>query len=228
MQNKLVSYQEIKLGVHILDKLHIDLSVNGNPVTLKGNLDACTVVVFPSLNPDHEEIQIDGDESLSSTMDIRTNINKDGVEMIGTDSTRNYLSVLRALVYSNKKPAYYLNRVFKLSCSKLSSQFKSSEYTLTLTVLHPKQSFKTTNSPSSSILSSLSSSTEGNDLSGMYHKEREISGSADQAQGTLLRYTPPLIEMQVFIYDCLQVQKSSRILFYTLMMSKSQNHTFIP
>lgn len=171
------------MGVHILDRLHIDLSMTGNPLTLKGNLDGCSVVVFPSLNPDHEEIQIDGDESLSSTMDIRTNINKDGVEMIGTDSTRNYLSVLRALVYSNKKPAYYLNRVFKLSCSKLSSQLKSSEYTLTLTVLHPKQSFKTTNAPLSSFLSSLSSSTEGNDLSGLYHNELEISGSADQAQG---------------------------------------------
>lgn len=226
MQNKLVTYQEIKLGVHILDKLHIDLSINGNPVTLKGNLDSCSVVVFPSLNPDHEEIQIDGDESLSSTMDIRTNINKDGVEMIGTDSTRNYLSVLHALVYSNKKPAYYLNRVFKLSCSKLSSQFKSSEYTLTLTVLHPKQSFKTTNSPSSTLLSSLSSSTEGNDLSGMYQKDREISGSAEQAQGTFPSFMGRNTNLTI-IYNFLQVQKSSRILSYIQMMSKSQNLMFI-
>ncbi|EDV90953.1 GH24001 [Drosophila grimshawi] len=158
-QNKLVSYQEIKLGVHILDKVYIGISNNDNNNKINNNignnndnkqkekLDSCSVIVFPSLNPDHEEIQIDGDESLSSTMDIRTNINKDGVEMIGTDSISNYLSVLRALVYSNKKPAYYLNRVFKLSCSQLSSQFKSVEYTLTLTVLHPKQSSKTTNAP---------------------------------------------------------------------------------
>lgn len=188
IQNKLVSYKEIKLGVHIFGKLHIDLSMNENALTLKESLDACSVVVFPSLNPDHEEIQIDGDDSLSSTMDIRTNINKDGVEMIGTDSTRNYLSVLRALVYSNKKPAYYLNRVFKLSCSQLSSEFKSSEYTLTLTVLHPKQLFKTTDVPLSSILSSLSSSTEGNDLSSLYHNELEIDGSTDQTQGTIFFY----------------------------------------
>ncbi|XP_044316532.1 calsyntenin-1 isoform X2 [Drosophila rhopaloa] len=155
--NKLVSYQEIKLGVHILDKISIDsLSKNTGKIEQKNYLDSCSVVVFPSLNPDHEDIQIDGDESLSSTMDIKTNINKDGVEMIGKDTIHNYLNVLRSLVYSNKKPAYYLNRVFKLSCAQLSSQYKSAEYTLTLTVLHPKQTlFKSTNLPISSALSNV-------------------------------------------------------------------------
>lgn len=155
--NKLVSYQEIKLGVHILDKIYIDsLSKKRGKMEGKNFLDSCSVVVFPSLNPDHEDIQIDGDESLSSSMDIKTNINKDGVEMIGKDTIYNYLNVLRSLVYSNKKPAYYLNRVFKLSCAQLSSQYKSAEYTLTLTVLHPKQTlFKSTNLPPSSSLSNL-------------------------------------------------------------------------
>ncbi|KAH8323923.1 hypothetical protein KR067_012797, partial [Drosophila pandora] len=143
--NKLVSYQEIKLGVHILDKIYIDmLSKNSATITGKNRLDSCNVVVFPSLNPDHEDIQIDGDESLSSTMDIKTNIDKDGVDMIGLDTIQNYLNVLRSLVYSNKKPAYYLNRVFKLSCAQKSLQYKSAEYTLTLTVLHPKQMTKST------------------------------------------------------------------------------------
>lgn len=110
--------------------------------------------MFPSLNPDHEEIQLDGDENLSTTLDIKTNINKDGVEMIGPDNISNYLDVLNALVYSNKKPAYYLNRVFKVTCSQINSQFKSAEFTLTLTVLHPKQvpmnnGIKTTVAPSS-------------------------------------------------------------------------------
>ncbi|XP_037713320.1 calsyntenin-1 isoform X1 [Drosophila subpulchrella] len=155
--NKLVSYQEIKLGVHILDKIYIDsLSKKSGKMEGKNFLDSCSVVVFPSLNPDHEDIQIDGDESLSSSMDIKTNINKDGVEMIGKDTIYNYLNVLRSLVYSNKKPAYYLNRVFKLSCAQLSSQYKSAEYTLTLTVLHPKQTlFKSTNLPPSSSLSNI-------------------------------------------------------------------------
>ncbi|XP_034670362.1 calsyntenin-1 isoform X1 [Drosophila subobscura] len=162
--NKLVSYQEIKLGVHILDKIHIATSIkNSKQITAKEYLDSCSVVVFPSLNPDHEEIQIDGDESLSSTMDIKTNINKDGVEMMGMDSIHNYLNVLRSLIYSNKKPAYYLNRVFKLSCGQLSSQFKSAEYTLTLTVLHPKQSLsKTTNAPQPASLSQVNNAGNPN------------------------------------------------------------------
>jgi len=147
-------------------------------------LDSCSVIVFPSLNPDHEDIQIDGDESLSSTMDIRTNINKDGVEMIGTDSIENYLSVLRALVYSNKKPAYYLNRVFKLSCAQLNSQYKSVEFTLTLTVLHPKQTFKTTNAPSASSLMSVTSLDENDNLLETFHNGRDPSEvTASQAQG---------------------------------------------
>lgn len=135
----MVSYPEIKQGVHILGKINITVVAGSELVPNLQNLDSCSVIVFPSLNPDHEDIQVDGDESLSSTLDIKTNINKDGVEMIGYDTTANYLDVLRALVYSNKKPAYYLNRVFKLSCSQLNSQFKSAEFTLTLTVLHPKQ-----------------------------------------------------------------------------------------
>ncbi|XP_064537589.1 calsyntenin-1 [Drosophila montana] len=183
-QNKLVSYQEIKLGVHILDRIHIGPSADDkNVMTPIENLDSCSVIVFPSLNPDHEEIQIDGDESLSSTMDIRTNINKDGVEMIGTDSIRSYLSVLRALVYSNKKPAYYLNRVFKLSCSQLSSQIKNFEFTLTLTVLHPKQSSKTTNAPSASM--SVTSAEANDNVLAVYHNGRGPSESRDQgAQDT--------------------------------------------
>lgn len=58
--------------------------------------------------------------------------------MEGYDTVANYLRILRSLVYINRKPAYYLNRVFKLSCSQLGDKFRSAEFTLTLTVLHPK------------------------------------------------------------------------------------------
>ena len=58
--------------------------------------------------------------------------------MEGFDTIANYLRILRSLVYINRKPAYYLNRVFKLSCSQLGERFRSAEFTLTLTVLHPK------------------------------------------------------------------------------------------
>lgn len=171
--NKLVSYPEIKLGVHILDKIYIDISKNSGKITGTNRLDSCSVVVFPSLNPDHENIQIDGDESLSSTMDIKTNIDKDGVEMIGLDTIHNYLNVLRSLVYSNKKPAYYLNRVFKLSCAQISSQDKSAEYTLTLTVLHPKQMSKsTTEQPSASFYNE--NSVQSSNIDAAFHLNSEV------------------------------------------------------
>lgn len=138
-QNHLVSYPDIKEGVHILANVSINVFTAGKIQPHLQKLDACSVTVFPSLNPDHEQITIEGSESVSSTMDIKTAITKDGAEMVGYDSINNYLNVLQSLVYTNKKPAYYLNRVFKLSCSQMNMRFRSSEYTLTITVLHPKQ-----------------------------------------------------------------------------------------
>lgn len=40
--------------------------------------------------------------------------------------------VLLEIEYSNKKPAYYLNRVFKLTCSELNGRFTSNEYVQTV------------------------------------------------------------------------------------------------
>ncbi|CAG7832103.1 unnamed protein product, partial [Allacma fusca] len=54
--------------------------------------------------------------------------------------------VLRQIQYSNKKPAYYLNRAFKLLCSELNGRFTSNEYIQTLTVIHPDLS-KSTDDP---------------------------------------------------------------------------------
>lgn len=50
----------------------------------------------------------------------------------------NYQQILRQLIYFNRKPAYYLNRAFKLSCSELNGRFTSNDYIQTLTVIHPK------------------------------------------------------------------------------------------
>ena len=138
-QNHLVSYQDIKEGVHILANVNINVMSGDQLLSQLQKLDSCVVTVFPSLNPDHEQIVMPKMENLSSTLDIKTTITKDGVEMIGFDSIVNYQSVLQSLVYTNKKPAYYLNRVFKLSCSQMNSRFRSAEYTMTITVLHPKQ-----------------------------------------------------------------------------------------
>lgn len=138
-KNHLVTYPDIKKGVRILANISLNVYSGGRVRENLQKLDACSVTVWPSLNPDHEAITVDSDKELSSTLDIKTNINKDGAEMMGYDTTANYLSVLKSLVYTNKKPAYYLNRVFKLSCTQVNAHFTSEEYALTLTVLHPKQ-----------------------------------------------------------------------------------------
>lgn len=139
-QNNLVSYPDIKNGVKFLDSVNIVIYTNDQVQDNLQKLDSCSVNVFPSLNSDHEEITASRSESgVSPQLDVKTTISKDGVEMIGYDTIANYLHVLRSLVYINRKPAYYLNRVFKLSCSQLGDKFHSSEFTLTLTVLHPKQ-----------------------------------------------------------------------------------------
>lgn len=133
-QNHLISYADIKDGIRILESVSINVFTGGHIESQLQKLDSCIVTVFPSLNPDHEQITSGSIESVSPTLDIKTNINKDGVELIGYDTIANYLSVLKSLVYTNKKPAYYLNRVFKLSCSQMNSHFRSAEYTMTITV----------------------------------------------------------------------------------------------
>lgn len=141
-QNHLISYADIKEGVRILESISINVFTGGHIETQLQKLDSCVVTVFPSLNPDHEQITSASVGKPSASLDIKTNINKDGVELIGYDTITNYLTVLKSLVYTNKKPAYYLNRVFKLSCSQMNSHFRSAEYTLTITVSGCSQTVK--------------------------------------------------------------------------------------
>lgn len=134
-QNQLVTYPDIKQGVAILANVSVRILTGAKVPANLQRLDSCAVTVYPSLNPDHEALTlVDDDTTANQQLDIRTTVNKNGVEMIGYDTTDNYLFVLRRLVYTNKKPAYYLNRVFKLSCAQVSGHFRSAEYTLTLTV----------------------------------------------------------------------------------------------
>lgn len=109
-------------------------------------LDACAVSVYPSLNPDHETLDLPGD-ALRRFHNIAARIDRDGVVLSGADSPRNYQQLIRLIVYTNRKPAYYLDRVFKLTCSELSDRFASNEYIQTLAVIHPKE--KTTLVPHS-------------------------------------------------------------------------------
>lgn len=61
-------------------------------------------------------------------------VSKDGVTITGSDMVYNYQQVLRQIVYTNHKPAYYLNRVFKLTCSELNGRFTSNEYVQTVSI----------------------------------------------------------------------------------------------
>lgn len=76
----------------------------------------------------------------------------------------NYEAVLREIIYFNRKPAYYLNRAFKLTCSELNGRFVSNDYIQTLTVIHPKSDAPTSvlagQSQSSSSASIVSSSDQ--------------------------------------------------------------------
>lgn len=162
-QNHLVSYEDIKEGVHILANININVMSGDQVLSQLQKLDSCIVTVFPSLNPDHEQIAMSpklDNLSADSGIDIKTTITKDGVEMIGFDSIVNYQSVLQSLVYTNKKPAYYLNRVFKLSCSQMNARFHSAEFTMTITVLHPKQMSSGSSSSATSSPQKLSDKTK--------------------------------------------------------------------
>lgn len=145
-QNHLVTYPDIKQGVHILANISVRILTGTKFHANLQRLDSCAVTVYPSLNPDHEALNLLDDHQTSSSitkqqdhqLDIRSTVNKNGVEMIGYDTVDNYMSVLRRLVYTNKKPAYYLNRVFKLSCAQVSGHFRSADYIMTLTVSNIK------------------------------------------------------------------------------------------
>ncbi|XP_063542929.1 calsyntenin-1 [Cydia strobilella] len=113
---------------------------NYQQVNTTQQLDSCVVSVYPALNPDHEALSLRSASELPLRYDIRAAVTRDGVILTGSDSVHNYQQVLREIEYSNKKPAYYLNRVFKLTCSELDGRFTSNEYVQTLTVVHPHMS----------------------------------------------------------------------------------------
>jgi hypothetical protein len=92
--------------------------------------------VSPPLNPDHEAIDVPDD--LLRQLAVLGKVSADGVEFSGAEMIYNYERVLRQVTYSNKKPAYYLNRQFRITCSELNGRFVSNEYIQTLTVIHPQ------------------------------------------------------------------------------------------
>jgi hypothetical protein len=71
-------------------------------------------------------------DALLRTLAITATRSENGAEMRGADRLYNYEQVLRQVTYTNQKPAYYLNRQFKLVCSELNERFVSNEYVQTV------------------------------------------------------------------------------------------------
>jgi len=131
-------YEDFKDGVRVFADVRISMSRSTEGVEVDSEeprLDKCSISVFPPLNPDHEKVQLP--TSMLRSLNIVGNLNEGGAEIMGADAIYNYEQVLRQVVYSNQKPAYYLNRQFKLVCSELNERFTSNEYMQTLTVIHP-------------------------------------------------------------------------------------------
>ncbi|XP_050357036.1 calsyntenin-1 [Nymphalis io] len=135
-------YAHFRAGLPVFPDLRVQvLARSGDDVreAESQKLDSCVVSVYPALNPDHESLSLRGAPPGAPPVgDIRAALTRDGVSLTGADSVHNYQQILREIEYSNKKPAYYLNRVFKLTCSELNGRFTSNEYVQTLTVVHPR------------------------------------------------------------------------------------------
>ncbi|XP_034235653.1 calsyntenin-1 isoform X1 [Thrips palmi] len=135
-------YEDFRQGVRVFTDVHVTVgAVSGNKHShdtsgVEKKLDSCSVSVYPSLNPDHETLSLP--ENMLTQFGVVAKVNKDGVIVSGADLIYNYEQILRQIQYTNRKPAYYLNRVFKLICSELNGRFLSNEYVQTLTVIHPR------------------------------------------------------------------------------------------
>ncbi|KAK7573926.1 hypothetical protein V9T40_011117 [Parthenolecanium corni] len=135
-------YNDFRGGVRIFPDLRISVDDDNKQSKAFGfksserKLDSCIVSIYPSLNPDHEALTLP--EARLQQFNILAKISKDGASISGPEFLHSYELVLREIEYTNQKPAYYLNRVFKLICSELNGRFLSNEYIQTLTVIHPK------------------------------------------------------------------------------------------
>ena len=127
-------YEPFKRGVRIFADLRISVSRGEGEVEpidgVETKLDRCSISVFPPLNPDHEEIHLP--ESMLKALNIGGSISNNGWEIIGADMVYNYEQIVRQVTYSNQKPAYYLNRQFKIVCSELNQRFVSNEFVETV------------------------------------------------------------------------------------------------
>ena len=136
-ENVTEEYDQFKAGVRIFSDLKISVSQNSahartNEGKGREKVDQCTMSVFPPLNPDHEMIKLP--ESMMQSLNLAGSLSPGGgvAEIKGADMIYNYEGVLRQVTYINLKPAYYLNRQFKIVCSELNLRFTSNEFIQTV------------------------------------------------------------------------------------------------
>ncbi len=97
---------------------------------IENRLDNCRISVSPALNADHEKLSVPSD--LLRSLKIDGSVSVSGASFGGADMIYNYERLLRQVTYTNQKPAYYLNRQFRLVCSEMNGRFVSNEYTQTV------------------------------------------------------------------------------------------------
>ena len=135
-ENMSREYESFKKGVRILADIKVITSQEQSDLDpsseLEARLDHCSVSVFPPLNPDHEELHLP--QAMLESLNLAATNTQDGVEILGTDMVYNYEQILGQITYNNMKPAYYLNRQFRLSCSLRDQRFISNEFIETVRI----------------------------------------------------------------------------------------------
>ena len=138
-ENMSREYESFKKGVRILADIKVITSQEQSDIDpsseLESRLDHCSVSVFPPLNPDHEELHLP--QAMLESLNLAATNTQDGVEILGTDMVYNYEQILRQITYNNMKPAYYLNRQFRLICSLRDVRATSNEYIQTVSCFLP-------------------------------------------------------------------------------------------
>ena len=140
-ENVSKEYDAFKSGVKIFSDLKISVyqshSSSGEADATSGQsekLDKCSISVFPPLNPDHEQIKLP--QMMMKSLNLFGSVTPGGAEaeISGDNMIYNYQQVLRQVTYTNLKPAYYLNRQFKIVCSQHNMRFTSNEYIQTVNI----------------------------------------------------------------------------------------------
>ena len=130
-ENVSKEYEEFKAGVRVFSDMTLSISQGGSG-SEREEVDKCSITVFPPLNPDHEEMNLP--EFMLKSLNLEGRVSGGEAEISGQEMIYNYQHVVRQVTYRNMKPAYYLNRQFKLLCSLRDKRFISNEFIETVRI----------------------------------------------------------------------------------------------